>query len=226
MILDVSVRCNYLIKILNEEYGLIWDDFESQLVEEGDYGADFQLMDLGDDNLLINFNGRFSFFSGTHFLLARSFKVKPEKCYKIFEKIPRGEEYLVPHREDMLKEDMYMGYLGLDFGDVIITKKTFDEHIESDEVVCSFPLLKFMKMNNVGFKKSRDLNFEERAKLNAKDTYSILGDDWEVFDRRITDHPEPRFEEVVESPYEDYYIHGKTPKNEAMSICLKFQYCD
>jgi hypothetical protein len=228
MILDVSVSFNGLIKNLNEEYGLTSDDFEARSAneEERHYGVDFQLMDLGNNNLLVNFNGQFSFLSGSEFLLSRSFKVKPEKCYKIFEKIPRGEEPLASYREDSLKDDMYMGYLGLDWGEIIVTMKTFDEYLESDKKICSFPLLNFIKMNNVGFKKSRDLNFEEREKVNAKDTFSILGDDWEVADRHVLDCPKPRFEEVVESPYEDYVVYGKPPKNEAMSISLKFQYCD
>ncbi|MBT6663443.1 MAG: hypothetical protein HOB58_09870 [Nitrospina sp.] len=225
MILDVSVSFSRLIGTLNKEYGLIWEDFEDPLDGEEGYSANFQLIDLGDD-WLISFNGRFSFFSSGDFLLARSFKVKPEKCDKIFEKNPRGEEPLASYREDSLREDMYMGYLGLDCGEIIITIKTFDEHIESDETICSFDLLKFIKMNNLGYKKSRVLDFDEREKLNAKDIYSILGDDWEVADRHTTDHPKPRFEEVVESPYLDYLFFGKPPKNDAMSISLKFQYSD
>jgi hypothetical protein len=226
MILDVSVCFDGLMKFLNEEYGLTWDDFEARPVGEEDYRENFQLMDLGYNKYLMKFKGQYSFLYMEQFLLARSFKVKPEKCYKIFDKIPRGKEPIASFREDHLKNSMYMGYLGLDFGKIIMTIKTFDEFLVSDKQVFSFPLLKFIEMNNVGFKKSRDLNFEEREKLNAKDTYSILGDDWEVADRQTTDHPKPRFEEVVESPYEDYGFFGEPPKNEGMYIGLKFQYCD
>jgi hypothetical protein len=225
MILDVSINFSGLIETLNKEYGLIWEDFEDPLGEEEGHSANFQLIDLGDD-WLISFNGRFSFFFSADFLLVRSFKVKPEKCYKIFEKIPRGEEPLASYREDSRRKDMYMGYLGLDGGEVIITIKTFDEHLESDKTVCSFPLHKFIKMNNVGFEKSRDLNFGETKKLNTKDIYSILGDDWEVLEINTLDCPKPRFEEVFEYPYLDYVFYGKPPKNDAMSISLKFQYRD
>jgi hypothetical protein len=225
MILDVSVSFSGLIETLNKEYGLIWEDFEDPLGEEEGYSANFQLIDLGDD-WLISFNGQFSFFTTRQFLLARSFKVKPEKCDKIFEKIPRGEEPLASYRENSRRENMYMGYLGLEWGEIIITIKTFSEHLESDETICSFPLLKFIKMNNVGFEKSRVLDFEEREELNAKDIYSILGEEWEVVPRHITDHPRPRFEEVVQSPYLDYDFWSKSPRSDVMAIGLNFQYSD
>lgn len=226
MILDVGVCFNGLLNFLNEEYGLTWDDFENRPVGEGDYCENFQLMDFGYNKYLMKFKGQYSFLYMERFLLARSFKVKPEKCYKIFEKISLGEEPLASYREEGLKNVMYMGYLGMDWGKIIITMKTFDEYLVSDKTICSFPLLKFIEMNNVGFKKIQDLDFEEREELNAEDTYSLLGDDWEVAPRHTTDHPRPRFEEVVESPYEDYVFYGKAPKNEDMSIGLKFQYCD